>query len=148
MKSSIDKNIEKRKEFLQIRQHYIDTAHRSSNIFDRTMITLSTWALWVSMFFTEKNIDVTQKRSLLVSRILLWLAILLTLVSFYISEEANWKSTEKHDAEYKGNQEDAIKLWCKIECHNWRLVRFKWIWIACLILWISFLAVFLFCNIK
>ncbi|OQB42290.1 MAG: hypothetical protein BWY04_00355 [candidate division CPR1 bacterium ADurb.Bin160] len=44
-KQSEQMAISERQEFVQIRQHYIDSAHRSSNVFDSTMITLTTAAI-------------------------------------------------------------------------------------------------------
>lgn len=146
--SETQKEIEWRKEFLQIRQHYIDTAHRSSNVFDNSMITLSTWALWASMFFVNKDIVLWETMMLLLWRVFLWITILLTLISFYISEDANWLSVEKHDAIYEWKSSESLcKLSCKIDTKNNILGILKRISIITLIIGIVFLALFLYFNL-
>lgn len=146
--SETQKEIEARREFLQIRQHYIDTAHRSSKVFDNTMITLSTWALWASMFFLNRDVVLWYTWILVLWRIFLWGTILLTVISFYISEQANWLSVEKHDRSYCWKDiKHSSKLSCMIECKNNTLNVLKRISIITLIVWIILIAWFLYLNL-
>lgn len=147
MSHTVAKKIEERKEFIQIRQHYIDTAQKSSSIFDSSMITLSTWALWASMFFINRDITFSDKPLLTIWRAFLWTTILLTLISFHISEGANRLSVEKHDEEYQWeNSKDLCKLSCKIDRKNDILNTLAQVSIVTLILGITFVALFLGSN--
>lgn len=149
MTQTADHSIEERKEFLQIRQQYIDTAHRSSNVFDNTMITLTTAALWWSMFLIKNHTkEILHKERLLITRWLLGLTLLLILISFILSEEANRLSIDQHDEEYQNWSCETIwVLKHKIKTKNNWIDILKWVPIFTLILWVIFLVLFLYTNI-
>jgi len=138
-----------RKEFLQVRQHYIDSAHRSSNVFDSTMITLTTAALWGSMFLTKNTSqEIINKEFLLISWLFLWLSLLAILLSFILSEKAHRLSVDLHDEEYQNWPCETIGvLKHKIKIRNQWIDILKWVPIFSLIIWVLFLALFLYSNI-
>jgi hypothetical protein len=151
-KQSEQMAISERQEFVQIRQHYIDSAHRSSNVFDSTMITLTTAAIWVSLFMLDKKMsDVSFLYFLIRSRVLLWVTLLLILFSFIISEKAHRLSIDLHDMQYiknDSNKKQEEKIECKIKTMNQILSLMKHIQIITLVCGIVFLVLFLLKNIK
>ena len=149
MEEEIQKEMEKRKEFLEIRKHYIETAHKSSGLFDNTMISLWVWAFWWSMYFINSREWLVSSNILLYARIFLGLSIWLTIISFAISEKANRLSLDKWDEEYttKDCKKIAI-LEYKIDRRNRLMDRILKISIVSLLLWVVFLSKFLFINIK
>lgn len=158
MKKSIQEKMENRKEFINIRQYYIDTANKSSDFFDKTLITLSTSILWWSMIFINANShNLIFSWFVLVARILLWITMLITLISFVISENAHWLSQEKWDLEYikdenKVKEKEIIEKLNEIETkinNKNKLIKYiKYISIVTLFLWVVFLIVFIYININ
>ena len=79
-----------RKEFIKLRNSYINNMHKSSNMYDVLVFVVSMIMMWLSILYSEN----------VILFILPALNILLLLISFLLSEEAHTMTIKKLDLEY------------------------------------------------
>jgi len=134
-----------REEFLEMRKQYANIMDKSSSLFDHTLITLSIWAFWWSMLFILNAQNISNKCILVLSRILLGIAIWLTLWSFKISASVHQKMISKIDDEYC--DKDTQEISQKTICLNAVLDCMQYASMLMLLLWMVVLSIFIYLNI-
>ena len=136
-----------REEFILVRNKYIEVAGKSSDVFDRAIITIGTSLLWTSMYFVNREECIGSKWLLLTSWLLLWVWIWAIVFSFYLSERVNTIRYEERDLKNYGDEKLAAEKSGKCIRINDYLQLIKVIDIILIPLWIVFLAIFFRVNL-
>ncbi len=116
---------------------------KSTESFDKYLLTFATGSLYLSVFFTQELNNVEKSNVLIWGWILLIISILFILVSFLLSEKAFKKEIEETDKEIEDSE------YKREENNKWStfITIFQWISLITFIVGSASFIIFYFINI-